>query len=262
MAVHYFTIRSMAHRGITVADLRRAVIEAPAESNLVLLQDGTICFPPVCCNCERPAASALRIRRAFQFRIHRAHDIPDEKIHHIDEFDAPFCDACVQQHRQELKPPDPWLPLRRILSNADGFAGVAVVGIALIFVVSTLKDLSMFPLLLAGIPLSTGFWLLRGTWNKSRYMSLPEPTPVDSAVDFSPSLGLDFEPAWRAFQFRSPRYAELFRQANGTELWNPHSAEAQSAATQRRRKTFKTNLVIGAIIVAILLWKLWDSFAR
>jgi hypothetical protein len=258
-AAEPFTIRALANGGTTLEYLRKAVLEAPPEANLILLrlQDGTLRFPPVCPNCGQPAASALRIQRAFLFHVQSGDDTPNETVPSIDAFEVPFCDACLHRQRSEQSAPGFWTPLLRILSGAEGLAGLVVMAIAFMFLASALKRLSVFPLVLASLPLMVGFWLLRSTWNKSRHMSLPKPATVDLAVDFTPSLAFPFEPVWRAFQFRSQPYADLFRQANQPHLWSQHSLEAQSAAAQRQRDSSRTNLIVGTIVVAFLLWSLW-----
>ncbi len=120
-----------------------------------------------------------------------------------------------------------------------------------------LEEREVAPLVLALFPLAIGYWLLRSTWNKSRHMSVPGPTNVDLAVDFTPLIALPYEPIWRAYQFRSRLYANLFRKANHLQVWNQHSPEAQSAAVKRLRDSSWTNRIIGADVLAILLWWLW-----
>lgn len=93
------------------------------------------------------------------------------------------------------------------VSDANGFASLVVMATAGLLLRSAVTRLSLFPLLLAAMPLSVGFWLLRSTWQRSRHMSVPKPTGVDLAVDFTPSISLPFEPHWRAFHFRSRHYA-------------------------------------------------------
>ena len=257
-----FAIRPLANAGTTLYQLRRAVLDAPPTANLVLLRlsDSAVHFPPVCPNCEQPAASTLRVERAFLIHVQNDDDTPNDTLQCIDACDVPFCEVCLRQHRAQLTPASPWTPLRRILSHANGFAGVVVMGIALLFLNSALKRLSLFPLLLATLPLTIGFWLLRSAWLRSRHMSVSQPTSVDLAFDFTPSLSLPFEPQWRAFQFRSAHYATLFRQANIAELWNPKSMEAQSAAAQRQQHSSKSTLVIGVVLGLFLLWTIWDDY--
>ncbi len=255
-----FAIRPLALAGTTLHQLRDAALRAPPGTNLVLLRipDSPVHFPPICPGCGQPAASTLRIERAFLFHVQNDGDTPNETLQAIDAFDVPFCDACLHQHRAQQTPTSPWTPVKRILSDGKGFAGLFVMGIALLFLKSAVERRSLFPLALAALPLATGFWLLRTTWQKSRHMSVPLPTNVDLAVDFTPSLALPFEPHWRAFLFRSPEYAQQFNRVNIHELWNPTSMEAQAAAAQRSERSRKSNLVVGAIVVAVLLWGLWD----
>jgi hypothetical protein len=255
-----FAIRPLAHAGATLQQLRDAVLRAPPGTNLVLLRisNSPVHFPPICPGCERPAASSLRIERAFLFHVQNDSDTPNDTIQSIDAFNVPFCNACLHQHRAQQAPPSPWTPFKRLLSDGKGFAGLFVIGIALLFLKSAIERFSIFPLALAALPLATGGWLLRSTWRQSRHMSVPPPTNVDLAVDFTPSLALPFEPHWRAFLFRSPEYARQFSRANIHDLWNPTSMEAQAAAAQRSERSRTSNLVVGAIVVAVLLWGLWD----
>ena len=257
-----FAIRPLASGGTTVGQLRQAVRRAPADANLVLLQsmDRAPRFPPICPNCHQLTAATLHIERAFLFHVQSGDDTPNDTLQSIDAFDVPFCDACLRQHRAEQRPPSPWTPLRRVFSEANGFAGIVVIAIAGLFLRAAIEHLSLVPLLLACLPLTIGFWLLRATWKRSRHMSLPQPTSVDLAVDFTPSLARPFEPAWRAFLFRSPHYADLFRRANERDIWNPDGAEAQSAAVLRRQKSVMPALVIGAVLAAFLLWSLWEDY--
>ena len=254
-----FSIRSLADAGTTLEALRQAVMQAPAGTNLILLQDGTVHFPAVCPNCGQPAAATLRIERGFLFHVQSGDDTPNDSAQSVDEYDVPFCDACLERQRSEQVPLSAWTPVRRILSEAEGLAGVAVMGIALMFFTAAVQTLSLFPLVLGCFPFGIGFWLARSTWNKSRHMSVPKPTGVDLAVDFTPLIALAFEPAWRAFHFRSQRYAELFRQANLVGLWNPRSVEAQSAAAKRNKDSFRMNLIVGTVVAAVLLWSLWSE---
>lgn len=257
-----FTIRSLANAGTTLYQLRDAVLRAPPETNLVLLriQSGPVHCPPVCPNCEQPATSTLRIERAFLIHVQSDDDTPNDTLQSIDTVDVPFCEGCFQQQRAQLVAPSPWTPLRRILSDAKGFAGVVVMGVALLFLNAALERLSLFPLLLAAMPISVGFWLLHTAWQRSRHMAVPTATSVDLAFDFTPSLALPFEPNWRAFLFRSARYAALFRRANIAEFWNPNSMEAQTAAAQRQKQSSRSTLIVGVVLGLFLLWVIWDDY--
>ena len=256
-----FSIRSLAGGGTTLEALRTAVIHAPPESNLVFVrtQGDAIRFPSACPNCGLPASSTMRIERAFLFHVEHDSETPNETVQAIDAFDVPFCGACLDRQQAERRAPSPWMPLRRILSHSEGFAGLVVIAIAMMFVSAAVRERRVFPLVLGSLPLAIGFWLLRGTWKRSRHMSLAKPTSVDLAVDFTPSIALPFEPYWRAFHFRAPQYAALFRQVNAGKLWDPRSPEARDAAAKRRRESSRTNLIVGAIVVAVLLWTLWQE---
>ncbi len=256
-----FDLRALAKGGTTLDQLRAAIFNAPPETNLVLLQslDDSLRFPPICPNCEKPASSRLKIERVFLFYVYKSDDSPNETVPSINTLEVPFCNECQQQQRARQTLPSPWTPLKRILSESEGFAGLVVIAISFLFLSAALKSFTLTPLLLACLPLSIGYFLLRPVWKKSEHMSLPKPTTIDLAFDFTPFVSLEFEPAWRAFQFRSQSYAEAFRQANSHQLWNPQSPAAKSAAKKRNRVSHKSAWIMGAILLAFVLYMIWKD---
>jgi hypothetical protein len=208
-----------------------------------------------------PAIAGLTISRAFVFHVPSGNDTPNSSDPVINTLRVPFCGACLDLQRLQHKPPSPWTALLRIACEGEGLAGAGATVIGCLFLASGFKHFSVAPLLLAGLSFSLAFWLMRTAWNKNPQMGVPAPTAVDLAVDFTPYLNLQFEPAWRAFQFRSPQYAVLFRQANAHQLWNPYGAEADVAASRRKQDSFRTNLIIGAVMVVALLWSLWHELS-
>ena len=256
-----FKLRALANGGTTLEQLRAAILKAPPEANIVLLEspDETLLFPPVCPNCGKPATSNLHMERVFLFYVYRGGDAKNETVPCISTLDVPFCNDCLEQQRTHQTEPSRWTPIKRIFSEAEGFAGLVVIAISCLFLAEVLKRFSLIPLLLACLPLSVGYFLIWPVWQKSKYMSLAKPTNIDLAFDFTPFLSLDFEPAWRAFQFRSQSYAEAFRQANIHQLWNPKSPEAKSASRKRKRALNKSNWIVGAIVLAIVLYMIWQE---
>ncbi len=256
-----FDLRALAKSNITIEQLRSAIRKAPPEANLVLLQsqDETLRFPPVCPNCGKPATSTLHIERVFLFYVYRGSDSKNETVPTINTLEVPFCNDCQQQHRAQQVEPSPWTPLLRIVSEAEGFAGIFVIAISFLFLQAAIRQFSLTPLLIASLPLSVGYFLIRPVWQKSRHLSLPKPTNIDLAIDFTPFVSLEFEPAWRAFQFRSQSYAEAFRLANNDQQWNPRGPEAKSASKKRKRTSNKSMWIIGAILLAFLVYAIWDE---
>ena len=59
------------------------------------------------------------------------------------------------------------------------------------------------------------------------------------------------------FSFTSP----AFRQLNAAELWDPESVNAKAAVASRNRESFRSNLIFGGIMMALLLWLLWREYA-
>src|SRR5258708_29784649 len=113
------SIRSLADCRTTLDHVRSVVVQPTPATNLVLVQglDSTIQFPRVCPNCGLPANSKLRIQRGFVICRKSGDETPDATNPTIDEFDVPFCAACVQRQRTELIPLSPWTPLKRGLSE-------------------------------------------------------------------------------------------------------------------------------------------------
>ncbi len=219
-------------------------------------------FPSVCPNCHSPAVRALRLERTFTIYDPSGDDTPNSTVHSIDAFDVPFCDSCIHRQFSQRTGHSPWLPLRRILSEANGFAGLVVLAISGLFFQAALQEWRIAPVLLGCLPLATAYWLISTTWRNSQHMAIPTPTAVESAIDFTPVLSLSYEPAWRAFQFRSPVYANLFREANRDRLWNPASPGARSSARLRERESTRTNLIVGAIVALVsILMALRCSFS-
>lgn len=256
-----FDLRALAKSGITVEQLRAAIRNAPPEAKLVLVQspDDTLRFPPLCPNCGKPATSTLHLERVFLFYVYRGDDSKNETVPTINTLEVPFCEDCQQQHRSRQIEPSPWTPLLRIISEAEGFAGLVVIAISFLFLQAAIKQFSLIPLLLACLPLSVGYFLIRPVWQKSKHLSLPKPTDIELAIDFTPFVSLEYEPAWRAFQFRSQSYAEAFRLANNNQQWNPHGSEAKSASKKRKQASNKSTWIVGAVLLAFVIYMIWDE---
>jgi|GEM_PF-1645230 len=254
-----FSIRSLASGGTTIEDLRRQVFDASSSINLILLRcdQQPPTFPAICPNCEAPSTQSLTIKRSFIFLIYSDGDSPNDSLSVVDTYTIPICSNCLQQHKTQQLPLSHFLPLKRILSGSQGFAGLVVIAISGLFFKEALNHLRLFPFVLGCFPLLIGLGLIRPVWRKSQHMTIPQPTPTDLAVDFTPALSLDYEPNWRSFYFRSQLYAAHFRQANNSELWDPKSHEAKSAAAQRRKATNRSSWIVGAVLLAILAALIW-----
>jgi hypothetical protein len=259
-----FSIRALARGSTTLEGLRSAVLEAGPEANLALLRydDGKLSFPMVCPNCGSVADSRLRIKRPFLIYVYNTGDSGNYIEPSIEVLEVPFCESCVRRHGAEQTTPGPWTPLKRILSESEGFAGLVAVAISSLFFSSAIAPFRLAPLILGSLPLMIGLWLIRRVWKKSDHMSLPQPTSVDSTFDFTPYLGLAHEPPWRAFQFRSAEYAEKFRSANAERLWSPHGDEAKSAAALRAKDEEKSNRIAWLFGGVLLLWFLWSEVLK
>lgn len=256
-----FSIRALANGGTTHDDLRNAVLGAAQEANLVLLRydDGALNFPPSCPNCGQRADSKLILVRPFLIYVYSTGDSGNYTEPSIDVLEVPFCAACAGRQRSEQVAPDSWMPIKRIFSESEGFAGLVVIAISGLFFSTALTRLSLVPLFMGCFPLMIGIWMIRPVWKKSQYMSLPQPTNIDLAFDFTPNLGQAHEPAWRAFQLRSHEYAEQFRSMNSRLLWSEHSPQATSAAALRAKDRAKSNLLAWIFGGVILLWFIWSE---
>src|SRR4051812_5682499 len=129
-------IRRMAFAGTTMEELRRAVVSAPQHENVVPVRadTGPLRFPVVCPNCGQAAGVLVRVERAFLFLVHSYDDSPNSTEQSIDTFHVPFCPPCARKQGQQQRPPNGLLPLRRVLSRAEGFAGLVVLAIGGMFI--------------------------------------------------------------------------------------------------------------------------------
>ncbi len=256
-----FSIRSAAKASLTLEQLRSELFRAPQSSNLLFVRSDRKrpVFPALCPNCESPANTSIAVERIFILWLRSDDDTPNDTLPLVDSFTVPFCQNCKNLYNTQQKPPDAFTPLRRILSDPKGFAGLVVIAIACLFFKDALSSLRLFPFVLGCFPVAIGFSLILPVWKKSRHMSLPQPTPVDLAIDFTPALSLEYEPDWRAFQFRSQIYAAHFHSANSTEVWNPKSAEAKFAAKQRRKDSTRSSWIFGLIALALVLYFIWQE---
>lgn len=256
------SFRDFSRRGVTVEALRQAIFVSQHNANLVFLRGRprSVRFPSLCPNCGNTAVSLVRIERTFLFRVVHSDDSPNESLPNIDVFDVPFCQSCRDARATQLSLPSPLVHLKRIFSSGEGLGGAFVVSIGFAFMLSALREMSWGPLVIGMLPLAIGGWLVGSTWRKNRHLSVPGPTPVDLCIDFTPSLALQHEPEWRAFLFQSQPYAEAFARANPDLQWNPAGQEAARAAARRRRGSRRMTIIVGIIIVAVLLWSLWEEF--
>lgn len=254
-----FSIRALATGGIGIEELRREIFNAAKLTNIILLRGDRQAphFPTICPNCEAPATTTLTIERPFIYWIHSNSDTPNSTLPIIDSYKIPFCGNCLNQHQSLQVRPSQLTPIRRIFSDSQGFGGLVVMGVSGLFFKEALIHLRLFPFFLGCFPLLIGFSLIRPVWRKSKYLAIPQPTPVDLAIDFTPSLSLEYEPHWRAFQFRSQLYAAHFREANSSELWNPKCHEANSAAAQRHSESNRSTWIVGAIVLSIIAGLIW-----
>lgn len=252
-------LRRMAVEGCRPSEVRRALRAVQSDPRVVLLY-GIPVFPKICPNCGRMAAITLRMERSFLILSDDDSDTEESRYPVLEHFDVPFCESCLAERQRGQIALSPWVPVRRLFSKPNGFAGLVVIAISGMFFKDALFEFRLFPLLLGMLPLSIGIWLIRPVWKNSYYMTVAKPTKVELALDFTPSLGLAHEPGWRAFVFESASYAEQFRNLNEAQLWNTHSPAAARAAALRRRDSNKTNWIVGVIVAAVLLWTVWSEW--
>jgi hypothetical protein len=217
-------------------------------------------FPDVCPACLAPATERLRVERAFALN---GGDDDDSTSRVVVSHRIPFCHACAARHRAERAAPDPWLPVKRVLKgNGSGIAGMIVASIGVYFLYRALVELSWVPALIALLPLSVGGVLLRQTWKANHYLAVAAPTSITASVDWTADLTHAFEPPWRAFRFTSTGYAEHFRAINAARLWNPRGPEAGQARRKRERRDRRHAALGTALVIALLIWWLYDEVVR
>jgi len=242
--------------------LRRAVIDMAAQPEIVCIDHskGSLHFLEACPACDGRAARTMRLEQMASVEYSSGDGYETE--HEISAFNVPFCESCIARHRTELPKPDATLWLRRMFSGngaGEAFGGAVVLLVALFFFKEALLKLSLSPLLIGCFPLLTGSYLIGRNWHRNRYMAVPPPTSVSSAVEFTPILAADFEPPWQAFRFRNAAYAEAFRQVNNAALWDPRGEHAQEAKAKRKARNRRNAWIIGIVIAAVCAWGIWDE---
>jgi hypothetical protein len=197
------------------------------------------------------AQRTVALRRAA--RISASHeDSPEETRFEIDSFRVPFCETCIRKHQDAQTPVDAWLICKRLIGGS-GAGDVA--GVAIFFIRDGIAHFSFIPIVFAALPGSVAAFLLHRNWRNNEYMSIPPAGSVASAVEFTPALGLDYEPHWRAFRFRDAAYASQFRALNADKLWDPLLARAM-----RKKRHSRTMWTVGTIVAVLLIWGLWNDY--
>jgi hypothetical protein len=245
--------------------MRRRLREDGAQERLVLVcwRQAAPVFPPICPNCMAPTAGQLKLERVHNLRHEDSEgDISEQRT--VEELSFPVCAACLQRHRAEQRPVGSGALLRRLLgisrSGGLGLGGLAVFAVGLLFLQHGLVNFDKVALAIGCVPLMLGAFLMRISWKVNRHITIPNETSVSLSVELSPVLSVEEEPIWRAFRFRLPSYAGLFRQANEGQLWDPQGTEAQAARAKRKEKAGRYNWLFIAIGVVVILFGIWSEY--
>jgi len=145
-------------------------------------------------------------------------------------------------------------------SGGLGLGGLAVFCVGLLFFNHGLLKFDRVALAIACVPLLLGAFLMRISWRVNRHVTIPNETSVSLSVEMSPGLDAKEEPYWRAFRFRLPKYAGLFRQVNESQLWDPQGSEAQAARARRKEKAGRYNWLYITIGVIVILFGVWSEY--
>lgn len=214
-----------------------------------------IAFPPVCVNCAQPASARMPVHKTISYGEDGGL-LPSRYVESV----APlFCQTCIEIS-QRARPSDPTLPFKRILRG-----WILWLPIAATFAAGSWALDASFPAIwrigLAAFFWSLTAWCCSSLWRQTRYLAVPPPDSVTSAIYFSPNQSRTFEPQWRKFTFRNPDYAEQFRRANQRRLWSSTHPAAQRAIALRywgTRLGFAVLLIVAIFGVAdefdIPLW--------
>ena len=89
----------------------------------------------------------------------------------------------------------------------------------------------------------------RAAMSQTRYMTVPPPTSISKAVDFTADVSEIFEPSWHRFTFENADYAELFRNANAERIWRKRSEKARKAASRRSMLTIAFIVAMAAAVI-------------
>lgn len=205
----------------------------------------------------------MRLERVYQLKLEDSEGGSSEQ-RTVEELSFPVCAACLQRHRAEQRPAELWTLIRRLLGFSGngglGLGGLAVFCVGLLFLNHGLLKLDKVALAIGCVPLLLGAFLMRISWRVNRYLTVPNETSVSLSVEMSPGLSVEEEPSWRAFRFRLPKYAGLFRQANESQLWDPQGNEAQAARARRKAAAGKHNWLFITIGVIVLLYGAWAEY--
>lgn len=245
-------------------DALRSGVKAMASESRVVLTTGAVQFPLMCPNCGAPAQRTLEVRRALQTYVYNS-DGPNETVHEIRSYPVPFCEHCIHRHFSAAAGASPWLPLKRMFGGdgaGEALGGTIVLLVGAFFLKEGILKLSPVLLGFAMLPGTIGSWLMYRNWRRNEHMSVAPASEVTSAVECTPNLSLDFEPAWRAFRFRNAGFAEQFRRLNAERIWDPQGEQAQQARSQRRRRSARTTAAVAAVVAVVLLWGLWSEYGQ
>jgi len=263
--VDLFSAHGAQEYGVWRQRMRAQLRSGPADERVVLVarRHSAPAFPPVCPNCMAPAGSELKLQRVYNLRLEDSEgDISEQRT--VEELSFRVCAPCLQRHRAEQRPVGIGALVSRLLgfsgSGGLGLGGLAVFCVGLLFFNHGLLKFDRVALAIACVPLLLGAFLMRISWRVNRHVTIPNETSVSLSVEMSPGLDAKEEPYWRAFRFRLPKYAGLFRQVNESQLWDPQGSEAQAARARRKEKAGRYNWLYITIGVIVILFGVWSEY--
>jgi hypothetical protein len=217
-------------------------------------EPGSVRWPALCAHCGAAASGTLTCSKAFR---RTQYDGPAGYV--ITSAEVPFCAACIERHRAEMKPPPRWLQLAANLASHEMLGTVMLTATTLFVGYLGLKFLLRpewvgAALLLALAAVFGSFARLQGrqAWQATSYLRIPAQSEVTRAFDFSDNVASAFEPPRFVCTVRDARFAAALRALNLEREWKRDSPSARADRQAAIRKSWwMAGLVVG---LALLAW--------
>jgi hypothetical protein len=194
-----------------------------------------LAFPQACASCGRPAGRRLRVEKVFT----HAHG-SGPATYRVVGVEVPFCTACVERHRTEVKHLAPVQGIVSLLRSVLLIPAVGFVLVALALIPAVGHSVAdgnwsrvwLFLGLVLGFAL-VGILCARAAVRQTHRYRVTDPTDVTSAFDFTDNLSAKFERERHNYELKNNRFAEAFVAVNASRIW--HGEQRRSRSVDRGR---------------------------
>ena len=210
---------------------------------------GGLDWPELCPACGAPARERVPVRKVFVRRRRRR---GGQTRYVIGEARVPFCPGCIAQHRTEdAAGPAPSRPLTYLRSFLIIPAVGAAVLACLILPAARREPWTepggIVAWVVVALFVALSLASVAATVADTRRFRVRPQTTVTRAFDYSDELGGVVEGRRRAYAIQDAAFAERFGAANRDRQWT---------GDDERRGRWRTGLVAGGLLAALLLWRL------